>query len=100
MSIEPVRWVDGEIEYVDQRSLPARIERRRARTAADVVDAIATLAVRGAPCIGVFGAYGVALVRRNERDDAGVLRRGGAHPRSPADGGEPGLGGRSGAGRR
>jgi methylthioribose-1-phosphate isomerase len=70
MSIEPVRWLDGAIEFVDQRALPGRIERRMARSTDDVVDAIATLAVRGAPCIGVFGAYGVAMVRALEPDDA------------------------------
>lgn len=36
----------------------------RARTVDDVVDAIATLAVRGAPAIGVFGAYGCALAAK------------------------------------
>jgi methylthioribose-1-phosphate isomerase len=71
MSIEPVRWLGDAIEYVDQRALPVRLERRRAQSAGDVVDAIATLAVRGAPCIGVFGAYGVALARETEHDDAG-----------------------------
>ncbi len=66
----PVRWLGEAIEYVDQRSLPQRIERRRAECVDDVVDAIATLAVRGAPCIGVFGAYGIALTRAQIADDA------------------------------
>ncbi len=35
--------------------------KREAATVDDVVAAIATLAVRGAPAIGVFGAYGIAL---------------------------------------
>jgi methylthioribose-1-phosphate isomerase len=37
------------------------------------VSAIATLAVRGAPCIGVFGGYGVALLRATIVDDAAFL---------------------------
>ncbi len=56
--------------YLDQRTLPFETREERARTADDVVDAIRTLAVRGAPCIGVFAAYGVALVRRTLHDDA------------------------------
>lgn len=32
--------------------------------------AIETLAVRGAPCIGIFAAYGVALLRKTISDDA------------------------------
>jgi methylthioribose-1-phosphate isomerase len=64
MPIAAVRWAGDAVEYVDQRALPQRIERRRAESIDDVVDAIQTLAVRGAPCIGVFGAYGIALAHR------------------------------------
>jgi methylthioribose-1-phosphate isomerase len=39
-----------------------------------VAGAIANLAVRGAPCIGVFGAYGVALLRRTIADDVEFRR--------------------------
>ncbi|TAM90952.1 S-methyl-5-thioribose-1-phosphate isomerase [bacterium] len=59
--MSPVIWEDEAVSYIDQRELPMRMERRRAATTADVVEAIATLAVRGAPLLGVFGAYGVAL---------------------------------------
>jgi methylthioribose-1-phosphate isomerase len=55
-------WFDGDaVGFVDQRGLPLTVERKRATTVDEVVDAIATLAVRGAPAIGIFGAYGVAL---------------------------------------
>jgi len=58
-------WWDGDaVGYIDQRLLPTRIERSRADSVDGVVEAIASLAVRGAPCIGVFGAYGVALARQ------------------------------------
>lgn len=68
--LEAVAWDGDGILYLDQRRLPldARIE--RARTPDDVVEAIASLAVRGAPCIGIFGAYGVALTRAQISDDA------------------------------
>ena len=55
---------DGEaLTYVDQRLIPHALERKRARTVDDIEEAIKTLAVRGAPAIGVFGAYGVAMLR-------------------------------------
>src|SRR5580700_2252896 len=55
---------DGEaLTYVDQRLIPHRVERKRARTVDEIEEAIKTLAVRGAPAIGIFGAYGVAMLR-------------------------------------
>jgi len=55
-------WYDGDaVGYLDQRALPQRIVRERASSVDEVIDAIRTLAVRGAPAIGIFGAYGVAL---------------------------------------
>ncbi|HUN28589.1 MAG TPA: S-methyl-5-thioribose-1-phosphate isomerase [Alphaproteobacteria bacterium] len=55
---------DGEaLTYVDQRLIPHAIERKRASTVEEIEEAIKTLAVRGAPAIGVFGAYGVAMLR-------------------------------------
>src|SRR4051812_18919014 len=65
--VESVRWsTDGSaVDIIDQRLLPGRLERRELRTVDDVCDAIATLAVRGAPAICVAGAMGlvVALAR-------------------------------------
>ncbi len=58
-------WFDGDaVGYLDQRALPQAVERRRATSVDDIVTAIATLAVRGAPAIGIFGAYGVALAAK------------------------------------
>jgi methylthioribose-1-phosphate isomerase len=58
-------WFDGDaVGYLDQRALPQAVVRERARTVEQVVDAIRTLAVRGAPAIGIFGAYGVAVAAR------------------------------------
>jgi methylthioribose-1-phosphate isomerase len=66
--LEPVWWDGDAVGYLDQRALPHALERRRATTTDEVVAAIATLAVRGAPAIGVFGAYGVALAALHARD--------------------------------
>ncbi|HZO94789.1 MAG TPA: S-methyl-5-thioribose-1-phosphate isomerase [Candidatus Baltobacteraceae bacterium] len=63
-------WFDGDaVGYVDQRALPRSVVRARASSVDEIVEAIATLAVRGAPAIGIFGAYGVALVAQRLRAD-------------------------------
>ncbi len=66
----PVAWDGDAVTYLDQRALPFEVRLESARTVDEIVEAIATLAVRGAPCIGIFGAYGVALLRRSIPDDA------------------------------
>lgn len=59
-----IDWVDGAIEIVDQTALPARTRTLRLSTVEDLVDAVRRLAVRGAPALGVAGAFGVALAVR------------------------------------
>ena len=62
--MDSVWYDDDAVGFLDQRALPRAVVRERAVTIDDVVDAIRTLAVRGAPAIGIFGAYGVALAAR------------------------------------
>jgi methylthioribose-1-phosphate isomerase len=66
-----VAWDGDAVAYLDQRLLPGEVRVERARTVEDLEGAIASLAVRGAPCIGVFGAYGVALLRHTTGDEEG-----------------------------
>jgi methylthioribose-1-phosphate isomerase len=64
MIVQAVKWIggiDGYLELVDQRRLPAEFARLDCRDAATLFDAIKTLAVRGAPAIGVAAAYGLVL---------------------------------------
>ena len=68
-ALDAVRWAGDAVEYLDQRLLPHETRICRACTAEELEQAIRTLAVRGAPCIGVFGAYGVALLRERHADD-------------------------------
>jgi methylthioribose-1-phosphate isomerase len=63
-----VWWSDEGIHHIDQCLLPGRLEFGVARTIEEVARAIETMAVRGAPLIGVFAAYGLALAAR--RGDA------------------------------
>jgi methylthioribose-1-phosphate isomerase len=58
-------WWDGDaVAYIDQRLLPHAFVIAQARDCAAVAHAIADMGVRGAPAIGVFAAYGLALAAR------------------------------------
>ncbi len=64
MAYETLRWVggtDGCLQLLDQRKLPHNIEYICCRSVEQVREAICTLAVRGAPAIGVAAAYGFVL---------------------------------------
>ena len=59
-----LRWVggvDGYLELIDQTRLPVECELIACRTPDEVVRAIRTLQVRGAPAIGIAAAYGVCV---------------------------------------
>ncbi len=59
--IETVRWKDGKVRYIDQRLLPARLEFVETDELEILADAIETLAIRGAPAIGIGAAFGIAM---------------------------------------
>jgi methylthioribose-1-phosphate isomerase len=65
VSIPALRWVDPPagpaIELLDQTRLPAVEEIVTCTDVPTLVDAMQRLVVRGAPLLGVAGAYGVAL---------------------------------------
>ncbi len=65
--LEPVRWKRSFLEAVDSTSLPAKLTYVRMRDVDDVCNAIRTMKVRGAPLIGVVGAYGLVLASRGIR---------------------------------
>ena len=65
---EIVRLEDGVVVVLDQRRLPDERVELSCRSAAEVAVAIRTLAVRGAPAIGVAAAYGMALAAAQGED--------------------------------
>jgi len=73
-ALEAVAWDGDAVLYLDQRLLPHEERYERARSVPEFEAAIVSLAVRGAPCIGVFGAYAVALLRREIADDEAFAR--------------------------
>ncbi|MGA9491821.1 MAG: S-methyl-5-thioribose-1-phosphate isomerase [Mycobacterium sp.] len=56
-----IAWDDGALLAIDQRALPRELRWLRITAVDDVIDAIKTLAIRGAPALGVAGGFGVAL---------------------------------------
>lgn len=59
--IEPIRRMGNTIEILDQRKLPDSVGWLTCTTGTEVREAIASLAIRGAPAIGIAGLYGLWL---------------------------------------
>jgi methylthioribose-1-phosphate isomerase len=66
------------VVVLDQRRLPETVVELECRTVPELVEAIAKLAVRGAPAIGVAAAYGLALaaLRGDDLEEAARLLAG------------------------
>ncbi len=62
--IRPIRWTGAALELLDQRKLPFVVKYVACTTSDAVADAIHSLAVRGAPAIGISAAWGVVLAAR------------------------------------
>lgn len=56
-----IEWLGDRVRMIDQRLLPRSLEFVECRTVDELCSAITSLAVRGAPALGVAGAMGVAL---------------------------------------
>ena len=63
-----LRLEPDAVVLLDQRRLPEEEIELRCASAAEVADAIRTLAVRGAPAIGVAAGYGLALAAAQGED--------------------------------
>ena len=70
--ITTVDWAPGgdAVRIIDQRQLPASYVERDLRALDEVCDAIRTLAVRGAPAIGVAGAMGLVVALLPHTNDS------------------------------
>ncbi|HXW67433.1 MAG TPA: S-methyl-5-thioribose-1-phosphate isomerase [Thermoplasmata archaeon] len=78
MPVRALWYARGTLSILDQRALPGRTVVRHLRTLRQTAEAIRTLAVRGAPSIGVAAAYGMVLGQREGRfspDRAAALLR-------------------------
>ncbi len=68
--IRPLRFAGDALEILDQTRLPSEEVWLRLTTPAQVIEAIRTLRVRGAPLIGVAGAYALVLAAGGAGGDA------------------------------
>jgi methylthioribose-1-phosphate isomerase len=80
MIVNPITWKKDHISIIDQTVLPGRLKYEACRTVSQVREAIQKLKVRGAPLIGIAGAYGFLLgIRGFRAKDAAALRREALH---------------------
>jgi methylthioribose-1-phosphate isomerase len=71
--IPTIDYAAGKVEILDQTLLPEREQILEIGTVEELAEAIRSLRVRGAPAIGIAGAYGIllALEEHARRHDAG-----------------------------
>ncbi len=62
--IRPILWTGETLDLLDQRKLPFQVEHLSSHDSDEVAAAIHSLAVRGAPAIGIAAAWGVVLAGR------------------------------------
>lgn len=75
MIVQAVKWIgdiDGYLELIDQRRLPGEYVKLQCRDVETLFEAIKTLAVRGAPAIGVSAAYGLVLALQKLDANEGI----------------------------
>jgi methylthioribose-1-phosphate isomerase len=67
MKFKTIEWAGDRVRILDQRRLPQEVRYLDCRNASAVAEAIRTLAIRGAPAIGVAAAMGIALAGRKDQ---------------------------------
>ncbi len=71
MDFETIRWDEGKIVLLDQTRLPEEFVERTCKTVQELHEAIRTLAVRGAPLLGVIAAFGLYLGIKDYEGEGG-----------------------------
>ncbi|MBN2494777.1 MAG: S-methyl-5-thioribose-1-phosphate isomerase [Deltaproteobacteria bacterium] len=67
--LSPICWNEGRVRIIDQTRLPTEERWVDLERVEDVAEAIRTLAVRGAPAIGIAAAMGCALAAAKHEGD-------------------------------
>src|SRR5437867_4109032 len=70
---ETIAWTDEGVVMLDQRRLPAEESYLTLRTPEEVAEAIRSMAIRGAPAIGVAAAMGLALGAKGLAESGGTV---------------------------
>ena len=63
---QTLRWNSGELYFLDQTKLPLEVVEEKQGSVEQVWESIKQLKVRGAPAIGVAGAYGLLVAIRDQ----------------------------------
>lgn len=74
-----LEWTGRHLRIIDQTLLPQQVRILEIDTEAGAIDAIARLAIRGAPALGTFGAYALVVALDESQPatiDAAVTRLG------------------------
>jgi methylthioribose-1-phosphate isomerase len=64
MNFKTIEWKGDRVRLLDQRKLPNEVQYLDCRDASAIAHAIRTMAIRGAPAIGVAAAMGIALAAK------------------------------------
>jgi len=67
MKFKTIEWKGNCVRLLDQRRLPRNVHYLDCKNASSVAEAIRTMAIRGAPAIGVAAAMGIALSAKKTR---------------------------------
>jgi len=67
MNYKTIEWKNDGVRILDQRRLPGQVRYLDCKDALSVAKAIKTMAIRGAPAIGVAAAMGIALAGKKIR---------------------------------
>jgi methylthioribose-1-phosphate isomerase len=70
--LRTVVWREGSVSLLDQTRLPTRLAYIRCRKHKDIVKAIKSMVVRGAPAIGVSAAFGLALAASTSKAKSSI----------------------------
>lgn len=65
MTVETISWRNGKVILIDQTKLPLELVTLEIEDYKELGEAIRRLSVRGAPAIGIAGAFGVVLGLQN-----------------------------------
>jgi len=67
VTLKTIEWKNGSVVMIDQTKLPSKLVFVTLTDYNQVADAIKTLVIRGAPAIGISGAFGLALAALNSK---------------------------------
>ncbi len=76
MNIKTLELIDNTLRIIDQTRLPGELVYLDLTNYTDIIAAIKSLAVRGAPAIGIAAAYGIAIAAgENPQVDRAYMQR-------------------------